>query len=105
MSQLPLFHDVQLAVDATIVSAIKRDGTPRPRAANINNVAIDVARRLKERTYPELVGQHGRARLVVLAIEVGGRWSTEAYNFVRQLAEAKARSEPELLKKAAIKGW
>ena len=45
---LPLFHGVQLAIDATIVSAIKRDGTPRPRAANINSVAIDAARRLKE---------------------------------------------------------
>ena len=30
-------------------------------------------RRRKERTYPELTGEHGRARLVVLGVEVGGR--------------------------------
>ena len=74
---LPLFHGAQLAVDTTIVSAVKRDGTLRPRAAHTDSVAIDRARRLKERKYPELSGEHGRARLVVLAMEVGGRWSSE----------------------------
>ena len=102
---LPLFHGAQLAVDTTIVSAVKRDGTPRPRAAHTDSVAIDHARRLKERTYPELSGEHGRARLVVFAMEVGGRWSSEAYSFVRQLAEAKARGEPELLRKVVTRAW
>ena len=37
----------------------------------------------------------GRARLVVFGCEVGGRWSTEASNFLSALAEAKARCEPE----------
>ena len=36
---------------------------------------LQEARRRKERTYPELNGAGGRARLVVLAAEVGGRWS------------------------------
>ena len=35
------------------------------------------ARRRKETTYPELVGRHARARLVVLGVEVGGRFSME----------------------------
>ena len=50
-------------------------------------------RRLKERTLPELTGQFGRARLVVLACEVGGRWSGETQAFLRQLAMFKARTE------------
>ena len=35
------------------------------------------------------LGGQGRARLVVLAAEVGGRWSEEARAFVSQLAKAK----------------
>ena len=44
------------------------------------------ARRRKERTYLELMGHNRRARLVVLGIEVGGRWSQETQQFVSQLA-------------------
>ena len=43
----------------------------------------------KTQTYPELVVPGGRARLVVLALEVGGRWSQEASTFVKLLAKAK----------------
>ena len=39
-------------------------------------------------------GEQGRARLVVLARETGGRWSEEAQDFLMQLARARARSEP-----------
>ena len=52
------------------------------------------ARRRKELRYPELVGSGSRACLVVLALEVGGRWSPETRTFVAQLAKAKARREP-----------
>ena len=52
------------------------------------------ARRRKEQTYPEL----RRTRLVVLACEVGRRWSEEAQDFVRSLARAKARCEPPHLR-------
>ena len=57
------------------------------------------AKRLKERTYPELVGRGARARLVVFAGEVGGRWSGETSKFLRLLAEAKARAEPPILRR------
>ena len=30
---LSLFHGAQLAIDTTLVSAVRADGTPRPRAA------------------------------------------------------------------------
>ena len=54
-------------------------------------------RRRKETTNPELVGEGGRARLVVLAVETGGRWSDETAHFLRSLAKAKAESVPLLL--------
>ena len=47
---LPLFHGAQLAVDATIVSALKRDGSARPGAVSSPGVALVAAGHLKERT-------------------------------------------------------
>ena len=41
------------------------------------------ARRTKERRYPKLTGEHGGARVVVLAC-AGGRWSEEAHDSLRQ---------------------
>ena len=52
---LPLFGGAQLAIDATLVSAIKRDGTARAGAATTDGAALGAARRRKVRTYPELV--------------------------------------------------
>ena len=79
---LPLHGRAQLAIDTTLVSALTRDGTARPGADRHDGVALAEARRRKERTYPELSGEGGRARLVVLAAEVGGRWSDEARTFL-----------------------
>ena len=82
---LPLFNGAQLAVDTTFVSPIRRDGTPRPRAHEVNGIVFKHARRDKETTYPELAGRGGRARLVVLAGEVGGRFSSETAQFLSHL--------------------
>ena len=41
-------------------------------------------RRRKAATYPELTGDMGCARLVVLAAEVGGRFSTETEVFLEK---------------------
>ena len=91
-----LFQGAQLAVDTTLVSALRRDGVPHSRAANHNGAVLDAARCRKERIYPELTGQFGRTRLVVLAGEVAGRWSEESRDFLSQLARAKsgARTPP-----------
>ena len=102
---LPLFHGAQLAVDATIVSALKRDGSARPGGVSTPGVALVAAGYLKERTYPELVGPGARARLVVFGMEVGGRWSHEAWVFLRLLARARARSEPPATRSAARRAW
>ena len=69
---LPLHGGAQLAVDTTLVSAHHCDATARPGAAHIDGAALVVARRRKERAYPELVGPRSRAKLVLLAGEVGG---------------------------------
>ena len=103
---LPLYSGVQLAVDTTLVSAFEGDGEPRRSVADHDGFAFAAARRDEERErtsslplplpHPELVGLGARARLVVLALEVGGRWSEEAKIFLRLLARARARSEPRL---------
>ena len=56
----------------------------------LDRVVLERARCRKERTYPEL-GPRRRARLV--AIEVGGRMSTETISFLNQLAKARSRQE------------
>lgn len=102
---LPLFHGAQLAVDTTLVCALKRNGQPRPRAADYDGAACQAARKKKTRTYPELSREDVRARLVVLALEVGGRWSSEAWAFVRCLSRARAREQVPILKKQAQPAW
>ena len=52
-----------------------------------------------------LEGPRSRARVVVLAVEVGGRWSAETSSFLAQLANAKARPETPLLQKRAEQAW
>ena len=99
---LPLFHGTQLAVDTTMVSTVRADAAPRRQCAERDGAALDQARRTKERTCPELTGEHGRARLVVLACETGGRWSEESHSFLRQLA-ARARSGE--MRAAARRAW
>ena len=95
--RLEVVADGLTAFRGALVSAIRRDGTARPGAATRAGVALAAARRTKERTYPELTGKGGRARLVVLAAEVGGRWSAETAQFLVALSNAKAESVPELL--------
>ena len=48
---LPLFGGAQLAIDTTLVSAVRQDGTPRPGATVRDGVALREARRRKERVY------------------------------------------------------
>ena len=98
---LPIFHGAQLAIDTTLVSPLRADGEPHRRCAEVDGAALAAARRRKERTYPELVGDRQRAKLVVLAGEIGGRFSEETHTFIRLLARAKTRSVPEPLRTRA----
>ena len=96
---LPMWGGSQLAVDTRVVSPLTRSGEPRSRGGTYAGAALQDARRNKERTYPELL-HNRRCRLVVLGIEVGGRWSNEASSFIRMLAKARARSSPPSLQAA-----
>ena len=102
---LTLFRGAQLAIDTTMVSPLHCDGSARRRVADVDGAALEAARRRKERTYPELAGDGGRARLVVLAAEVGGRWSTETAQFLSALAKARALSVPQVLQGRVEAAW
>ena len=91
---LPLWHGAQLAVDATLVSPVGRDGAAHPHAATTPATAITQATRRKRiSVYPEFASQR-RCRLVVVGLEIGGRWGIEAQSLVHSLAAAKARATP-----------
>ena len=102
---LTLWRGAQLAIDTTLVSPLHSDGTAIRRAAAHDGAALEAARRRKERVYPELSGDGGRARLVVLAAEVGGRWSNETAGFLCALAKARAETVPFLLQSRAEAAW
>ena len=98
---LPLWGGQQLAVDTTLVSPLSGSGQPCRRGGRVQGAALALARRRKERTYAELLRSE-RCRLVVLAVEVGGRWSDEAASLVRGLARAKAREVPVRLRSSLV---
>ena len=89
----------------TLVSPIRRDGIPRPRAHEVNGIALKHGSRHKETTYPEFAGRSGRARLVVIAKEVGGRFSSETAQFLSDLAWAKTRGVSDFLRGRARSAW
>ena len=102
---LPLWHGSQLALDATIVSPVTRSGEAHPRADTQPGWAANNAARRKRRdTYPELTRAR-RCRLVVIGIEVGGRFGDEAAGFLRLLARQRAAAVPAHLRPAAQAAW
>ena len=90
---LPLWHGSQLAIDTTLVPPLTAAGEPRRRGGRYAAAALHTARQNKQRTYPELLAS-ARCWLVVMGMEVGGRWSQESAEFLRLLAQHKARSAP-----------
>ena len=72
-------------------------------AADIDGAILLQARRDKETTYPELVTSNW-CRLVVVALETGGRWSEEAADILRQLAFARARGRSSIHEVASRSG-
>ena len=77
-------RDGPFAVDTTLVSPLTTAGLPRRDGGHTAGTALRVA---KARTYLELTSGR-RCWLVVLGIEVGGRWSPQAAEFVRLLARS-----------------
>ena len=99
---LPLFGGAQLAIDTTLVSAIRQDGTPIRGAATRDGVALAEARRRKARTYPELTpgwkGSSGGAGN-------RGRWSNETASFLSSLAHAESREVAAEMQESARATW
>ena len=58
-----------------------------------------------ERAHLPRTQVRGRARMVVVACEVGGRWSDEALSFLNSLTNAKVRDEPEDFRKVVKAAW
>ena len=83
---LPLWHGSQLAIDTTLVPPLTAAGEPRRRGGRYAAAALHTARQNKQRTYPELLAS-ARCWLVVMGMEVGGRWSQESAEFLRLLAQ------------------
>ena len=85
-----------MAVDATPVSPLTRKGAARPKADKEDGAALAEARKKKATTYPELLTS-SRCRLLTAGMEVGGRWDDAAYDFLVELAKAKAQEATALL--------
>ena len=101
---LHIKHGIPLACDATVVSPLHANGDARRRAADHDGVAIAAAEADKRATYPELV-HSTRCQLVVLACEVGGRWSGTCSWLVRTLAEEKSAGAPPRLRRTTARAW
>ncbi len=99
-SGLPVYGGAQLAIDVTLRSALGRGGEPRPQTHWRDGAAAEDARADKEAKYPE-IASGSRCRLVVLALETGGRFSRETVEFLQQLSGAKALSVPTYLRASA----
>ena len=91
---LPAFGGVQVAVDVTLVSPLRRDGSCRSRADHEPGLALRTAAEHKHReTYPEFQRAR-RCRLTVPALEVGGRWGEETEAFLHRIAQGRALASP-----------
>ena len=84
--------------------ALHADRSPWDGADAADGVAIARAEEDKRDTYPEMVAS-SRCRLVVLACEIGGRWSDTCTALLRALAAYRADKAPPLLREAARAAW
>ena len=87
-NNLGLFNGRQIAADSTMVSPVRRNGEAGRKYVKRNGAALRDARHRKEVKYLEFL-QSRRCELVVASMEVGGRWSEEAWAFLLMLAKAK----------------
>ncbi len=103
-SGLPVLGGSQLAIDVTLRSPLQCNGEPRAQADWCDGATAEAARADKEAEYPELA-TGARCRLVVLALETGGRFSRELGEFLRQLAHARSLAAPSFLRAATAAAY
>ena len=75
--------------DATLVSPVRRDGSPIVGAPERDGVALLSAQRRKLARYPELA-RGGPHRLCVLAAEIGRGWNDDSQHLVQRLVALRA---------------
>ena len=93
-----------MALDATLVSPLGRDGQPRLRSHIVDGAALDNARRIKEQhTYSDVM-QSRRMHFITAGLEIGGRWSTELLTFLQKLAKTLWRW-PWVWMKIRLASW
>ena len=98
---LPLWQGAQVAVDNILVSPVTCVGEARPGADRVACHAVSAAATRKRRdAYPELAAAR-RCKLVVVGVEVGGRFGSEAASFLPRRAAARAQGLPARLRAAA----
>ena len=100
-SGLPMHH---VAVDTTLRSATFAEGLPQPNAAHTNGAVLIRARTDKQTKYAELVAGN-LFFFLVIALETGGRWSTEAVELVDMMAGARAREVLQILPRSVHLAW
>ena len=74
-------------------------GLHRPDTAHVDGAVLHRAREDKETKYVELL-QVKRCHLVVVGVDTGGRWSSEAATFADHLASGRVREVPSVLRKS-----
>ena len=85
-------------------SALSMSTLPCATAAHTRGAVLHRARVEKAAKYSELL-EGGRCQLLVVGIETGGRWSSEAAEFVDMMAQAKAREAPQVLQRSVHLSW
>ena len=98
-SGLQCCRGAQLAIDATLRCVCHRDGAARARADWQDGAVIADASAEKRAKYHELAAG-GRCRLVVFAVETGGRIGAEALELIDNLARVRAQASPQYLRGA-----
>ena len=95
------YGGVQLAVDITLRSVLTCQGEAHAHAADTDGAMLTKARADKEAGYPELATS-GRCKLIVMAMETGGRWSEESVAVLRELSHVKAQEAPFFMRFSVI---
>ena len=90
--------------DATFRSPLTGAGKPHPQADTTDGIVLSRAESTKQARYRD-VETSGFGKLLVLGVEVGGRWNSTALTLVRALAKHKASHSPPLLRKASQLAW
>ena len=96
---VPLFRRVQLAIDTTMVFPVGSDRTARRQCAITSGAVLD------QPGGPSWFSHTVAPGWWSWVARWGGRWSDETRQFFAGCAAAKARSEPEIMRKSTMLGW